>query len=263
MIPLRALRVSLQRPSFFFAWLTVLELLSALAPAPARAEEPVTVYYMERPPYYVTKDGQATGLLNDIARSVFEDAGLAHQFAVLPPKRILEEIARPDTRACSVGWFRSPEREAYARFSRPIYRNRPMVPLVRSDMAASLRGRSLRDILADQDLVLGVLDGFSYGTELDGLIDSLAPERYRFAGTQKQLVRMLAAGRIDYILLSPEEVAHLLADAGIDDGQLVQVEAAHALAGNVRHLMCSRGVGDDVMRRLDASIARLQLLREE
>ena len=238
-------------------------LLSALAPASARAEEPIRVYYMERPPYYVTNDGQATGLLNAIARAVFDDARVAYQFSVLPPKRILEEIARPEARVCSVGWFSSPERETYARFSRPIYRNLPMLPLVRSDLAASLRGRSLRDILADQGLVLGVLDGFSYGFELDGLIGSLATGRYSFAGTQNQLVRMLAAGRIDYILISPEEVAHLLADAGLQDGQLVLVEATHALAGNVRHLMCSRGVGDDVMKRLDTSITRLQLLREE
>ncbi len=227
----------------------------------ARAEEPLTVYYMERPPYYVTEDGRARGTLNDIAEKVLSAAAIPHRFDVLPAKRILEILAQPDAYACSVGWFKTPERDAYARFSRPIYRNRPILPLARRDAALAMQGMSLDDILSNKRFVLGALDGFSYGTGLDARIAQAGTRIYRFSGTQKQLVRMLAADRIDYMLVSPEETPLLLSDAGIPTENLSLVEAANAEPGNLRHLMCSKAVPEETMRRMNEAITRFALVK--
>jgi len=236
--------------------------LAALSqPFAARAEEPLTVYYMERPPYYVTENGQARGTLNAIAEKVLTAAAIPYRFDVLPAKRILEILAQPDAYACSVGWFKTPEREAYARFSRPIYQNRPILPLARRDAAVAMQGMNLDDILADKRFVLGALDGFSYGTGLDARIAEAGSRVYRFSGTQKQLVRMLAAGRIDYMLVSPEETPLLLADAGITPDMLSLVEVDKAEPGNLRHLMCSKAVPEETMRRMNEAITRFALVK--
>jgi len=234
-------------------------LLPATAPG---ADGALAVYYMERPPYYMTVDQRPAGLLNDIALSILDEAGIPHRFTAMPPKRILAELSRPGAHACSVGWFRTPERGTSARFSLPIYRNRPMLPLARPETAAALHGRGMADILADQGLLLGTPEGFSYGREMDGLIARHSPRIYAFAGSQRQFARMLAAGRIDYMLVSPEEVEELIADAGIAPHAVALVEVPDAPQGATRHLMCAHGVPAETMQRIDAAILRLQPVKD-
>lgn len=94
-------------------------LVLVLLPETARPGGAITVHHMERPPSYVTENGRAAGLLNVLAAEVLGSADIPHRFEVLPPKRILEEIAVPGAAACSVGWIKTPERETIARLGLP------------------------------------------------------------------------------------------------------------------------------------------------
>ncbi|MBC9252227.1 hypothetical protein A9179_18295 [Pseudomonas alcaligenes] len=234
---------------------SLLALLCLAAALPLRAE-PLTVYYIEKPPYYHTEKGQPTGFLLERTRAIFSQAAIAVHFEARPAKRILLELEQGQAAACSTGWFKTPQREAFARFSRAIYRDEPMTILTRATLQQQLSSySSLADLLASP-LRLGVVDGFSYG-ELDALLARGNPSRVTAPPSQN--VRMLAAERIDYTLVDERELPYILAEADLNNARLSSLKMPDIPPGQRRYLMCSKAVGDEVMKALDRSIQRLGL----
>lgn len=257
-----------------FVWLLLVLVLGTAAPS-SFAQDVVVLYY-DRPPYYVDRPGVPGGFLMDMAANVFKEAGLRPRYEVLPPKRILERI-RNGGAICSVGWFKRPERERFARFTMPIYRNRPMVLLherAGSDRFADVS--TLNELFARRELVWGALDGFSYGEYVDTLRAEMKPSTVAVSVTQGRLLGMLAAGRFDYVLAAPEELDALSMAGALPRGDLslpedVEREEHHkALAwrrgdfivhhlsdmpeGNQRHIMCSRDVPQGLIDRMNQAI---------
>src|SRR5690606_34791512 len=95
-------------------------------PLACLAAEPLAVYYIEKPPYYHSIAGEPTGFLLERTRAIFSDAQIALRFEARPAKRILLEMEQNREPICSIGWFRTPQREAFALFSLAIYRDEPM-----------------------------------------------------------------------------------------------------------------------------------------
>ncbi len=235
------------------ALLAVASLLPGIAGA-----QMVRVLYMERPPYYETRDGRPAGFLNDLAAEAFRRAGFTVVFESVPSKRILRLIEEDRGLVCSVGWFKNPEREAFARFSRAISRDQPLVALTRAASRPQFAGRArLAELFADKSLRLGVIAGFSYGAAVDSLMAAARPNRVEVTGNQSQLVRMLASGRLDYLLIAPVEVEGALHAAGLAPAELAEIALGDSPPGNARHLMCNKSFDPGLMDRLDAAIAAL------
>jgi polar amino acid transport system substrate-binding protein len=235
--------------------------LLALLLVPVRggaAGPELKVAYLERPPYYWTEDGQPRGFLLDLTRHILEQAGVAASFAPLPPSRILEEIRNDLSPWCSIGWFRTPEREAFAKFSLPIYRDRRLVLLTTKDKAGFFGGhRTLREVFLDRSLIMAQIASFSYGAFVDGLQQETGARSMTVSTTTTVLPRLIVQGRAHYMLLAPEEVPTLLASAQADPGLFVTLELDDIPRGNLRYLMFSRCVPDETIAGIDAAIAAL------
>lgn len=224
--------------------------------APALAEEPLTIYYFPRPPFYVTDpDGRATGLLVDQTRAIMARAGIQCRFVSVPSKRVLL-LLRRGAAGCGVGWLRTPAREAFAVFSRPIHRDTPLVALMGPERAAqSPPGASLAGLLSS-GLVLGVIDGFSYGHQVDRMIARANPARQVVTGEVASLMRMIAAHRCDWMLVDRREAQWQMDhDPDLARG-LRMVDLSDAPPGNLRHLMCSPDLAGQVMERIDRAIVQ-------
>lgn len=234
-------------------------LACACAAGALAAEGPdLHVVYLERPPYYWTDNGRPKGFLLDLTRRVFDRAGVSAVYASHPSSRILEELRDNRLALCSIGWFRTSEREAFATFSLPIYRDRPMVILTTVDTAARIRRHgSLRDVFADSDLIMAQVAGFSYGEAIDRLQREMLVRNLTVSSSQKVLPRLILQGRAGYMLVAPEEVPVLLESAGVDPGRFASLTMEDIPVGNLRHLMFSRSVPDDVLGRINAAIADL------
>jgi uncharacterized protein (TIGR02285 family) len=229
--------------------LLALPLLPSLAGA-----APLTLYYIEKPPYYHTEQGEPTGFLLERTRAIFARAGLDVRFEPRPPKRILRELEqqRPDT--CSIGWFKTAERERFAWFSRPIHRDAPMLVLTRKSLIDQVRGHARLADLLKSGLRLGLVDGFSYG-ELDGALKSA--RSLKVTAPPTQTVLMLAAERIDYTLIDERELPYILAEAGLQDANLKTVRLPDIPAGQQRYLMCSGNLDPSLRQRIDEAIEAL------
>jgi polar amino acid transport system substrate-binding protein len=233
-----------------FLWLGLL--LTALA----TAAEPLPVYYIEKPPYYHSEQGKPAGFLLERARAIFRKADIAVVFESRPSKRIQMKLALEREAACSIGWFKTEQRSAYAWFSRPIYRDRPMVVLTRTTLAEQVKAHENFAALLKSPLHLGLIDGYSYGA-LDALLAKADHNSITAAPTQNVL--MLVAERIDYTLVDERELPHILAEVDMSDASLTQLSMPDLPAGQLRYLMCSKEVDRILRERIDQAVLALGL----
>jgi len=225
--------------------------------APIRCSaQALDVLYFDYPPYYLTlPDGEAGGFLVERARAVFKQAGVTPRFLFVPPKRILAEIqsGRP---VASLGWFKTPEREVYARFSHPFYINRPYEIMFLRERDERFRGcSSFAQMMESGRFTLGRVEGFSDGQYVDAVVSKFAERVVLVAVDSVRLLRMLDAGRFDFMLVPPEEVDALLLAAGMTRERFEFKTLEDIPQGNVRHIMYSKSVAEGLIRRIDDAIA--------
>jgi len=237
--------------------LASLALLPAMA-APALSG-PLKVCYFERPPYYATIEGQPSGFLIHRVRQILTEAGLEFEFEQMPARRILHELSSGQEPACAVGWFKTPERERIYKFSLPIYQDMPLQAVfLKLGKMPPASVTTFARLSAEPGFILGINDSFSYGPEVDTLIPAMPTPPVRVQGTQEQLIRMLGAKRFDYTLVNPEEATTLACLAGMESDALVQVPLTDLPKGNLRYLMFSQSVGDDIIDKINAAILQLK-----
>jgi len=146
-----------------------LPLLLAMAAWPVVAvQQPVTLHYYERPPFMLRQaHGGVSGLTADRTRHAFARAGIPIRWALTPAKRQLALLRANSGHDCAVGWFRTPQRQAYALFSRAIYQDRGVVLIARRQWLPPA-GSTLEQLLANEHLHLLYKDGLTYGSYVQG-----------------------------------------------------------------------------------------------
>jgi uncharacterized protein (TIGR02285 family) len=245
-------------------WFTVLWLLGSIAFVGVHGvmaeESPLPLLVFDRPPYYVLERGRpAGGFVLDIAMAVFAQAGIPVTVQDLPPGRILALFESRAVRACAVGWFQTAQRAAHARFSLPLYTDQPLGVVVRPDTAQALgEAPSLAELLS-ADLNWGLRQGFSHGPVIDAAFGQARGVRFKHFADTRAMLRLLALGRLDAVLLGPEELStHLDAEPDLA-GRLRFVTIRDAPPGLDRYLMCGRAVPAQLMARIDAAIMDFRL----
>lgn len=227
------------------------------------AAESLKVLYFEYPPYYhQLPDGQPAGLIVDLAKRIFARAGVGTQFEYIPPKRIVHSIQTGQPVA-SLGWFKTPEREAFAQFSLPVYINKPVeLMFLRKNEERFRLYETLEALVGSQQFLVGRVSGFSDGPYIDGLMARFPGQVVDVPRDSVRLMAMLRAGRIDYALFPPEEVGALLTATGVSSSELMLKAMRDIPAGNTRFIMYSKTVSQDLVRRIDdaivAEIGRLE-----
>lgn len=217
----------------------------------------ITIHYHERSPYYETVDGKLGGIIGERVRAVFEEARVPHIFKKTPPKRqlmLLEVNAHQD---CMVGWFHTPDRGRVASFSRPIYRDSPQMILAKADNPLFDGSSTLEQILSNRSPRLLVKDNHSYGSALDIMMARLVPRIVVTTTDNSSMVRMVHAGRADYMFLAKNEAEQIIASAGVDRNDLRLTTLPGTPEGNKRYLLFSKKVDRNLIKRINQAIDKL------
>ncbi len=217
--------------------------------------ESLDVHYFEYPPYYhQLEDGQASGIIVDLARQVFAAAGVEPKFSFVPAKRILHEM-QGDRPTASLGWFKTPERERFARFSLPIYVNRPVgVFFLRENEQRFRPYDTLEGLLQSGSFFFGRVQGFSEGALLDRMISKYQDKTVQVAADSIRLLKMVESRRCDFMLIPPEEVDVLMDAAQVPKEKFMLKAMSDIPRGNLRHIIYSKTVPTDLIRRIDQAI---------
>ncbi|HVO03460.1 MAG TPA: transporter substrate-binding domain-containing protein [Candidatus Cybelea sp.] len=225
----------------------------------AQGGDALILYYHERPPYSAQQpDGSVRGITADIAAAALQAAGVAFRWTDLPSARQMEVIRRGETRVCGLGWFKTTDREAFAKFSGPIYHDRPSIVVARADDQRFAGTPTIDALFGNKALTLLTKTGYSYGAELDQKIASEAPTKRTDASDNRTMLGMISHARVDYMIMAEEEAKDLLGQADITQWGLAIYPLQNAPAGELRYLMCSKAVPDEVIRRIDEKLPQVE-----
>ena len=240
--------------------LLALTLALALGAAAAPAQAPLSIEYRDKPPYSYTVDGKPAGFLMERTARLLKRAGIEARYAEVPIRRTLQHLQANQAVLCSPGLYKNPEREAFARFSLPIHRDRPHVVLAHASVVAQIRAiPRVAQLFAEPTLQPGLLDGVSYGQQLDQFLAAAARPAVRAQLTPLQLARMVGARRVDYMLIDEEDLGWLRKDPEFAPLPLVRIEFADMPRGELRYLACSQQVTSQTLDRLNQAIRELEV----
>jgi uncharacterized protein (TIGR02285 family) len=221
----------------------------------ARSEpQALTVAWRDKPPYHYTEAGVGKGFLLERARQIFATAGVPARFVGEPQKRIWAKFAHGATNYCSISWYKLPEREALAQYSMPFHEDLPHTILIAPGSVAQVKSHAtLAALLADPALTLGVVDGVSYGPELDRMIKTSQNRVMGRTVDTTLMIRMLSSDRASYMFVDREDWEHYRHQG--DRPLAVQYELPGMPSGLRRHIVCSKDVPQATMDKLNKAIA--------
>lgn len=218
------------------------------------AGDPVIATYTVRPPYLLqTASGAPGGLTGAPSVAAFQAAGITAVWTQVPSNRQLAMVKDPAARSCALGWFRTPERERYAKFTKAIYRDKDWVLLARADFEPG-EGVTLESLLQRPSTRVLVKDNYSYGAHIDGMMERLKPSVAVSTGSTAQLLQSVGAGAVDFTFLSQEEAQFLLGQSREQAKKLRVLQPKDMPRGGERYIMCGKGVPDEVIERLNKVI---------
>ena len=220
------------------------------------ADGPITVTYSERPPYMMAQPDGAppAGLTATPAVQAFKAAGIPAVWKNLPTNRQLMMVKDAGQQVCAIGWFWMEERDSYARFTKPIYRDKEWVVLANAGLAARAHP-TLEAVLRDSETRILVKDNFTYGVELEQLMRKWGTTRAVSTALTSKMVQSISKGVVDMMFTSEEEARHILANhpAG-QTANLRLLRFKDMPKGPERYIMCGKGVPDEVIARLNKAI---------
>lgn len=228
---------------------------------PHRSEQDaniITLHYHERKPYYMTGANEVFGVCATPAKIAFEKAGVPVRWQKTPARRQLEIIKRNSGRDCLLGWFKNPEREQYARFSLPIYQDRPAIVLARADNEKITSDMTIEALLSRSDITLLKKDAYSYGEFVDRKIAEYDPGQVVTTAENLNMLKMIRAGRADYFFIAQEEAEWLIGASSLPEADFKFVTISDIPKGNKRYLLFSYQVEPEIVDKVNQAI-RLQL----
>jgi len=215
---------------------------------------PITLYYHERRPYYVTTPNQVHGRIADRLNWVFKEAGIPYEWHKTPAKRQLEMIRDNEQPACAAGWYKTPEREAFGNFTLPIYMDSPTIALARADNDQIQSDAPLAKTLSNRILKLLRKDGYSYGTHIDAALKRFAPREVVTTAENLSMIKMIHTHRADYFFITREEAEDLILSSGLPGDDFKAISFTDMPPGNKRYLICSRRIDTVTRLRLNSAI---------
>jgi len=233
----------------------LITLAIALAAAqPALVEAPILLLYSERPPFmHRQPDGALNGTTATPAIHAFSKAGIAFELREASPTRRLLDVKENKRRVCSLGFYKTPERESYARFSKPVSQDSRMIGLASARLIAAT-GVSVDALLQREDVGVLIKESIFYGPYLESQFLKMRARRVGTTAEYAQLFELIKRERAQLIFMPEEEVQFYLTEAGYSMADFKLIQFAGMPAGEHRYIMCSMQVDEATLNQLNRAI---------
>lgn len=231
-------------------------------PLTAWAETPRELHYFDIPPMmYTDAQGRAAGSLIERLRKVWPPALSMPPLVAAPLKRSVHDVLVGGEPVCLIGVFKTPEREAGAWFSSPIFRESPSVFVATQAAAERLRRYpSAQALIESPGSRLLLTDGASYGPQLDAWLARRGSAGVlRVAAPPARQIRMLLRGHADFMFSDLDQATQLMKELGPTAKGLELLELPGMAEAPTRHLMCARQLDRQWLEALDEGLKGLEL----
>jgi polar amino acid transport system substrate-binding protein len=233
---------------------TIFSLL--LLPTLARAEPPLKLQIVELPPYMIVNSPTSIGgLVVDPTFAALKKAGIDFEWEVIPAVRQLLRIKNNQERICSVGWYKTPTRELFAKFSRPIVADSGYAAFANNNYKPR-EGIPIDEVLNDSKITVLIKNGFVYGEYLDAKFIDMKARSEAVYVDMPLIFKMIEAGR-GQITFAPLAEIRYYQELGVVDKDRFHVIAFKEIpTGFNRYLMCSLKVEDELINKFNAALGK-------
>jgi uncharacterized protein (TIGR02285 family) len=230
--------------------------LFLLLPSFARAEPPLKLQIVELPPYMIVNSATSvSGLVVEPTMQALKKAGIAYEWEVIPAVRQLLRIKNNQERICSVGWYKTPTRELFAKFSRPIVADSGFVAFANNDYNPPA-GVPIDDVLGDSKVTVLVKNGFVHGEYLDAKLQAMKARSEAVFVDMPLIFKMIEAGRGQITFAPLAEIQYYEELGVISKDHYHVITFKEIPSGFHRYLMCSLKVEDDIINKFNNALGK-------
>ncbi|WP_319585948.1 TIGR02285 family protein [uncultured Desulfobulbus sp.] len=201
-------------------------LLVSLSALPASAtKDSITWMEVSMPPYFIQEGPDKNQGYGDLVSAILEEQlpEYEHFEMVTNVIRHFDKFKQGE-KVCSVGLYKTPEREEFMHFSIPSFLTLPPVMITRKDTLSDFGSRSsikLEDILRDKKIIIGLSKDRSYGIQIDRLLKQYKDRENLIVYAGQELsanyFKMLMLKRIDGLIGLPDEAMYHAEKLGMRD----------------------------------------------
>lgn len=219
----------------------------------------ISLYYSNRPPYYIIENGSVSGITAKLTEKIFKEENILFQWIEKPSKRQLQDIQINQNAICAPGWFWRKERAEYGLYTEAIYQDGAHGVIGRTENALISKHASLSSLVQDKDLTILTSIGFSYGDFIDQLLLNITPSPMSVSSENSKMLQLISYKRADYMFITPEEANYLLSNPKfyLPAKLTLYTDFNDSPIGERRYIICSKKVGQIVIDKLDKAINKL------
>jgi polar amino acid transport system substrate-binding protein len=222
--------------------------------AQAQDQAPIVLQFNEHPPFMKQEaDGSVTGTVATPAARAFKRAGIPFVWQHIAVKRQLAVLQENATPVCSVGWYKTAERERFAKYTKAISQDSPTIGLANASFKAPDNGK-LADLLADPELNVLIKDSIIYGPYLDAQLANMKAKRIVSFEEFGPLIKLVHIGRAQLTFIPIEEANYYIERMGYSRTDFNIIHFSDMPAGEKRYIMCDMKVDDAVIEKLNAEL---------
>lgn len=236
-----------------------------LSPYPrAEAQKPRLDWAATDFPPFMILEGPAKGqgVWDELSRIVQADLPeFEHVDVEMPNSRFMEEL-RDGKNLCKIYFFKTPEREKHLHYSLPAVVFLTNQVVMRRETYEAMRKPDridLNELLPDQRFRGGFIINRSYAPDMDPAIAANrdAPHLTFMVADNTAYFKMMAEGRLDYILDFPVAVAYWSKVIGFDPDRFVSVPIVSGTACTITYVVCTENAwGAQLIDRINAILRR-------
>jgi uncharacterized protein (TIGR02285 family) len=213
------------------------------------------------PPFFIHEGDLAGQGYEDVVTDI-----ITEQLPQYKHERIIANITRhyqefkEGRKACNVGLFKTPERQAFLYYSIPSFFTLPAVMIITKEKYEQFGGKKTVKLeeLLKKNLLIGRSQNRSYGKSVDNVLDIHGNEKniflYEGAELSLSFFEMLKLGRLDALIGLPEEAMYQAERLGIRDQimTLVIEENQKGYDAWLSYVACSKNEwGESVIKEID------------
>ena len=231
-------------------WVAALVLMALSNPSPTSAKESVTWMEAVFPPFLIQSGPNQEQGYGDAITDILQEhlTEYDHDEITTNITRHFYKFKQGE-KVCSVGLYKTPERDEFMYFSIPSFITLPPVIIIKKSHLDKFNNQStvsLAAVLDSNSLMIGFAKDRSYGNTLDGILAHHKGQAnmVEIAGQELSLnlFKMLILDRLDGLIGLPEEALYQAEQMGIRDQfiTLALTENMHNYDGWMSAVGCSK-----------------------
>nr|WP_206486453.1 transporter substrate-binding domain-containing protein [Thalassotalea sp. G2M2-11] len=244
----------------------VLSILLCVVPQVKASEQPLHVMFLQRAPFSFHVNDQPQGVLIDVINEVSQQQNIKIKYQQVESWFDLLKALKRNVNACSLGPYKTKQRELDYKYSDAIYQEAPYLVIANTKVAKKFGVSVSLDELFASHFVFGAQKGFSYGEYVDkklankksGILELSYLTITGQAIEQRHEFSLLNLGRVDYVLMNADEYYWNVQNAALDMKNITDLSIQDPLARNNRYLMCSKGTSDKTILTINEGIRQLK-----